>query len=296
LTSRNSKLKYEIYSGAGNDFIMFDNRDNKIPFEKQKAFTKRICREKFIDIDGVIFLEKPKDTGNLMRMNYYNRDGSYGAMCGNGARCISQFAEDKKITKDKVFTFEAVDKIYKAEMLGGNIVKIDFPPPKDFKLKLKTILETVNKKTELNTNWMSVGSEHIVVFIDDAENKKVLKINSLDEARINEWGRLLREHKDFRPKGANVNFVQKTRENELRVRTYERGVERETLACGTGIISSAVVSALLKKTIPPVKILSQSGDRLTVDFLLEKNKITNLSLQGPAKKIGHGELEIIFLN
>jgi diaminopimelate epimerase len=296
LPIRNSKIKYDIYSGAGNDFVMFDNRDNKIPFEKQKAFTKRICREKFIDIDGVIFLEKPKNFQNRMRMNYYNRDGSYGAMCGNGARCISQFAADKKIIREKEFTFEAVDKIYKAVLLGNNIVKIDFPPPKEYKLKFKTLLGTGNKKIELNTNWMSVGSEHIIIFIDNIENKKALKISSLDEARINEWGKLLREHKDFKPKGANVNFVQIIGENELQVRTYERGVERETLACGTGIISSAVTAAILKKAIPPVKILSQSGDRLTVNFNIDRNKITKLSLQGPAKKIGHGELGIIFLN
>lgn len=296
MTSRNSKLKYDIYSGAGNDFIMFDNRDNKIPFEKQKAFTKRICRERFIDIDGVIFLDKPKHSGNRLRMNYYNRDGSFGAMCGNGARCISQFAADKKIIKEKIFTFESVDKIYKAEMLVGNIVKIDFPPPKEYKLKLKTLLGTGNKKIELTLHWMSVGSEHIIVFTDNIENKKVLNISTLDEARVNEWGKLLREHKDFKPKGANVNFVQITGKNQLRVRTYERGVERETLACGTGIISSAVTAALLKKAEPPLKILSQSGDWLMVNFNIDKNKISDLSLQGPAKKIGHGELEIIYLN
>ncbi len=121
-------------------------------------------------------------------------------------------------------------------------------------------------------------------------NKNSFNIKNLDEAKINEWGRELRFHKRFAPKGANVNFADVTSGNEIRIRTYERGVERETLACGTGIISSAVISSLLGKVNPPVKVLVQSGEWLTVDFVNSDNKIANLSLEGSARKIGEGEL------
>src|SRR5205085_3911431 len=109
-------VKYEIYSGAGNDFIMINNWDNQIPFELQKEFTVKICNENFMLIDGVIFADKPQNTGDI-RMNYYNRDGSFGAMCGNGARCISMFAYKNHILPGKEFILEAVNDLYKAHVI-----------------------------------------------------------------------------------------------------------------------------------------------------------------------------------
>jgi diaminopimelate epimerase len=282
-------MKYKIYSGAGNDFVMINNWDNNIPFEKQKEFTIKICNEKFKQIDGVIFLDKPQGKDVSVRMNYYNRDGSYGAMCGNGARCIAQYAVDEGAIKLREFSLEAVDKIYKAELKGNNIVKIHFPPPSDYKLNIG--IKSKISESSLNLHWIQVGSEHIVLFINDEVNKKALKIKNLDEAKINEWGNELRFHAEFQPKGANVNFVDVLSNNEIRIRTYERGVERETLACGTGIISSAIISSLLGKVSPPVKILVQSGEWLTVDFKNNNGKISDLSLEGSAKEIGKGELD-----
>lgn len=277
---------YKIYSGAGNDFVMLNNWDNVIPFDKQSEFTKTICENQFTEIDGVIFVDKPKGTEAYIRMNYFNRDGSYGAMCGNGARCIAQYSVDEGIVSQKEFYLEAVDKIYKAEIKGNNIVKINFPPPGEYVLNTK--VKTAG--TPVNVHWIQVGSEHIVLFIDDELNKESLKINSLDEAKINEWGKELRYHKRFKPRGANVNFAEPVSGSQIRIRTYERGVERETLACGTGIISTAVISNMLDKAEPPVKVLVQSGEWLTVDFTKIDNKITNLSLEGSARKIGEGEI------
>ena len=220
-------------------------------------------------------------------MNYYNRDGSFGAMCGNGARCIAQFAFDNKLTDKKIFDIEAVDKVYGAEILGNNIVRISFPLPE--KIETGIEFERPDWLPKLVLNYVDVGSDHIVIFIDDEPNKTALSIDGLDEAKINVWGSELRYDSQFQPKGANVNFVQIIAPNQLRIRTYERGVERETLACGTGIISSALIAALLNKVKPPVKILSQSSEWLTVDFILKQNnKIENLSLEGPAKKISEG--------
>lgn len=288
-------MHYSIYSGAGNDFVMIDNRDNFVQFDNQKEFTRKICNEQFKDIDGVIFLEKPLSNDASIRMNYYNRDGSYGAMCGNGARCISQFAVDKGILHSNEFNLEAVDKIYKTEMLGNYLVRISFPPPQEYKLDLhlKVHLGAHEEKDPqfsiLKVHWMQVGSEHFVIFINDEENKTALGIDSLDEVKVDQWGSRLRHHIGFDPPGANVNFAV-VNGKEVKVRTYERGVERETLACGTGIISTALISNLIYKVHPPVKVLSQSGERLIVNFRNDEGKISNLSLEGSAKKIDEGEL------
>ncbi len=284
-------LHYEIYSGAGNDFVMIDNMSNSVPFNKQKEFVKKICDEKFKEIDGVIFVNKPNVFGADIRMNYYNRDGSYGAMCGNGARCISMFALDKKIINEKQFNIEAVGNLYKAEILDNDLVRISFPPHLQHKLNLKVKTVINGKDGLINLHWIHVGSEHLVIFIEDEENKKFFVINDLDGAKINEWGKPLRYHKDFEPAGANVNFVQVLSAGELRIRTYERGVERETLACGTGIISSALAAYLTKGTEPPVRVLTQSREYLTVDFKYDGNTIRDITLEGPVKKISEGEIE-----
>jgi len=281
-------LKYEIFSGAGNDFVMINNMDSAVPFEKQSGLTAEMCGKFFKKIDGVIFAAKPVNKDASIRMNYFNRDGSYGAMCGNGARCISQFAFDKGLVTREVFKLEAVDKIYKAEILGNNVVRILFPPPVSIKIGLKTGTDFGKGPISVNTNWISTGSEHLVIFI--AQNEKTFNVKGLDEIQINEWGRKLRFHKDFQPAGVNVNFVQVLSGNEIRVRTYERGVERETLACGTGIVSSAIISNLSYDTKPPVKVLSQSGEWLTVDFSENRGMIENLTLEGSAMKIGKGEI------
>ena len=278
-------MLYKIYSGAGNDFVMINNWDNTVPFEQQGDFTRKICDEQFPEIDGVIFVDKPLGKEASVRMNYFNRDGSYGAMCGNGARCIAQYSADENLVNENSFNLEAVDKTYRAGIKGNNIVKINFPPP--FEIKLNIVIED----KALNINWIQVGSEHIVLFIKDDANKKILNVASLDDVKVNELGKELRFHKHFRPKGANVNFTDVLSENEIRIRTYERGVERETLACGTGIISSAIVSSLLGKVYPPVKVLVQSGERLMVDFVNDKGNISSLSLEGSARKIGEGEIK-----
>jgi len=276
-------MKYEIYSGAGNDFVMIDNWNNKIPFEKQSEFTVKICNENFKDIDGVIFADKPLKEGSI-RMNYYNHDGSFGAMCGNGARCIAMFAYKNNIIPKKEFIIEAVDDFYTASIIDDINVKIDFPEPKEISLNISLKFDLNGELDEMNVHYVNVGSDHIVIFIDDLKTP-------LDNIDINGIGRTIRFHEKFQPRGANVSFVQILSENEIRVRTYERGVERETLACGTGIIASAIVAGLTKNTKPPVKVLSQSGEWLIVNFKNEDSKIKNLSLLGSAKKIGEGEIK-----
>jgi diaminopimelate epimerase len=278
-------MKYEIYSGAGNDFVMLNNWNNEIPFEEQSKFTVKICNENFKNIDGVIFADKPLKAGSSIRMNYYNRDGSFGAMCGNGARCIAMYAYKNNIIPKKEFIIEAVDELYKAHIIDDINVKVDFPEPKEITLNIPIDVEFQGNQNAMNVNYVNVGSDHIVIFINDLKMGE-----SMDEIDINNIGKIIRFHKKFQPRGGNVSFVQILSDNEIRVRTYERGVERETLACGTGIIASAIVSGLVKNIKAPVKVLSQGGEWLTVDFKIENSKIKDLSLEGSAKKIGEGEI------
>lgn len=283
-------MKYEIYSGAGNDFVMLNNFTTPVvPFEEQSKFTVKICIENFKEIDGVIFADKPQHECSSIRMNYYNRDGSFGAMCGNGARCIAMYAYKNNIIQKKEFILEAVDELYNAHIIDDINVKVDFPVPKTITLNIPIDVEFNGKQSAMNVHYVDVGSDHIVTFINDTSNK-MTDLKSLDGIDINGIGRTIRFHEKFQLRGGNASFIQVLSDNEISVRTYERGVERETLACGTGIIASAIVSGLVKNIKSPVKVLSQSGEWLIVDFEIKDSKIKNLSLQGSAKKIGEGEI------
>ncbi len=285
-----TEINYEIYSGAGNDFVMIDNLDERISLDEEKKFTIKICNENFKNIDGVIFVDKPLNIGSSLRMNYYNRDGSFGAMCGNGARCISMFAYKNEIVKEKEFILEAVDEVYKSHIIDDLNVKIIFPQPKEVKTDIKIKAEFGDGLKDLNVSYVNVGSDHIVLCLDDETNKIALGYKSIDEIDVNYIGKILRYHNEFQPRGANVNFVLPVSKNEIKVRTYERGVERETLACGTGIIASGIVFFLLNKASAPIRILAKSGEWLIVDFDFQNNSFLNLSLTGSAKKISGGEL------
>jgi diaminopimelate epimerase len=279
-------MKYEIYSGAGNDFVMINNLSGIVKQNDETDFTVRICEHIFKNIDGVIFIDRPVGNKAAIRMSYYNRDGSFGAMCGNGARCTAMYAAENKIISGKSFYLEAVDKVYSAEILSDKIVKIGFPDVSDYKLNVH--IELGGEPSIGRLHWMNVGSEHIMVFIDDIINPKT---SSVDDVKVNEWGSRLRFHEAFQPRGANVNFIQGSGENTLRIRTYERGVERETLACGTGIISSAITAGLLGLVKPPVSVNVQSKETLKVDYNIRGSAAENISLEGSARKIGEGEIK-----
>lgn len=283
-------MKYEIYSGAGNGFVMINNWDNKIPFEQQESFTIKICGEKFKDIDGVIFVDKPKKENSSVRMNYFNRDGSFGAMCGNGARCIAMFSYKNDIVKADKFILEAVEDLYSAEVCDDFNVKISFPEPKEIRTSVNIEADFGSGLKLMNVSYVNVGSDHIVVFMDNEQNKQALDNQSLNELDVNFYGKVLRFHNEFHPHGGNVNFVLPVGENELRLRTYERGVERETLACGTGIVSTGIISVLSGYCSAPVSIQVQSGEWLTVDLNYENSRIADLFLTGSARKTGEGEI------
>ncbi len=283
-------MKYELYSGAGNDFVMINNITGDIPLDKQKELTVRLCSENFPQIDGVIFADKPLSGKAAVRMNYYNRDGSFGAMCGNGARCTAMFAYKNAIINSSGFNIEAVDDIYSAEIISDTLVTVGFPEPKEINTGLKIDEDIGGSVKTANISYTNVGSDHIVLFIDEDANRLFLNCAKMDEIDVNSVGRKLRFNKLLEPRGANVNFAEVLPGNTVRLRTYERGVERETLACGTGIISAGITALLVKGFSSPVNVKVQSGEVLLVNGNVSDEKISSLSLTGSAKKFGEGDI------
>jgi diaminopimelate epimerase len=283
------ELKTEIYSGSGNDFVMINNVDGRIHSEDEKEITIRLCTGKFPAVDGVIFINRAGVKNAGLKMNYYNRDGSFGAMCGNGARCAAMFSKDKGITGKKSFTIEALNNLYHALIISDTEVRINFPPPEEITLNISIETDFSKGLKPMRVNYVSIGSDHLVVMMNEPENIEAIGTDNPDKLDVNRAGKILRFHSDFQPRGVNVNFVYPLEKDRIRVRTYERGVERETLACGTGAISSAIIYAMNNKDHLPVKILSQSGEWLTVDFKSETAvtglQIQELSLTGSAVRI-----------
>lgn len=258
-------------SGAGNDFIIIDNRQSILPLE-EKEFVRRICRPKLsIGADGVLLLENSASAD--FKMRYFNADGSEAATCGNGGRCIASYAFVMGIAKQKM-SFETLAGIHKAEVIK-NLVKLEMVDPAQVQLSFMLPLND----QEYGVSFINTGVPHVVMLISDIKN-----------VNVKELGSKIRNHRKFSPEGTNVNFVQIIDEKNLLLRTYERGVEDETLACGTGTVAAACITALLGKVKPPVNVHTQGGDILKVYFDLSDFNITNIFLEGEAKIIYEGKL------
>ncbi|MEO8719891.1 MAG: diaminopimelate epimerase [Ginsengibacter sp.] len=259
------KIKFEKYQGAGNDFILLDNSDNaytKITTEQ----VKRMCNRHFgIGADGLMLLNK-KD-GVDFEMVYFNADGNEGSMCGNGGRCIVQFASMLGIKKNE-YVFSATDGIHKAE------IDLD----KEVSLKMND----VNKvQFSLDHYILNTGSPHYVQFVKGLENFDVV-----------EEGRKIRYSKQFAEKGINVNFVETLHDDEIFVRTYERGVENETLSCGTGVTASALIAAHNDNGFNRVEVKTIGGN-LSVEFdKKSETEFKNIWLCGPATFVFSGEISL----
>ncbi|MBL8006997.1 MAG: diaminopimelate epimerase [Ignavibacteria bacterium] len=271
------------YSGAGNKFIVVDNLDGKYSdSDYGKTVAELISRTENSETDGVIFIEKSGKAD--FKMNYFNKDGTGDALCGNGLRCTFKYIFDNGISEKTNLKIEAVSEIYDCKSEKDGLIAVVFPPPVKVKTNFKLKVHFQEWWELLNCSYVDCGSPHIVVFTDEIEKPKV---NSLEEVNISEWGRNIRMHKDLMPEGANVNFVKVTgnEKGELEIRSYERGVEGETLACGTGAISSALIFYILRNPVKPVRLLTRSGEFLFVDFIIEKNKLLNVVLSGNAERI-----------
>ena len=271
-------INFYKMSAAGNDFVLVDNREGVMP-KDIPALAKKLCDRKFgIGADGLLLLEN-SDKADF-RMRYYNSDGSIASMCGNGGRSIARFANILGIVQNKM-EFETDGGLIKADILGKEI-KLHLYEPKDAKLDFTLRVD----KREFSASYLKMGVPHTVIFVNDIEKTDVVEL-----------GRMVRYHKEFAPDGTNVDFVQKKDDNSIFVRTYERGVEDETLACGTGATASAIISGLRGMVTPPVHCITHGGYVLTVSYTRNESgdllsPVSNVSLQGPAEVSFKGEVSI----
>ncbi len=266
-------VEFTKMAGAGNDFIIIDNRAKEIS-ENPARIAKRLCERKFsIGADGLLLLEKSKKAD--VRMRIFNPDGSEAEMCGNGVRCLAEFAFEKKITKSR-FSVETPAGRIGAEVCG-NIVKAKLIDPTDLKLNFEV---DVNGKKEL-LNFINTGVPHVVKVVDRVEH---FDLSSLAPA--------VRYHAYFAPRGTNVNFISIKSDKSIDVRTYERGVEGETLACGTGSAASALVAASLKSLKSPVLVHTRGGEALKVYFLKNGSQFKEVYLEGEVVTTFEGRVKL----
>lgn len=261
-------------NGAGNDFVLIDNRSGKIRLAPEQVV--RIChRQRGVGADGLMMLI-PCSSGKAdWAWEFYNSDGSLADMCGNGARCFARFIQ-KVAGCGNQTTFETGAGVIRA-IFHGERVTVNLTRPKDARLN-ETIQALGNN---LCVHSVNTGVPHAVTFVPDA-----------DKAMVQDLGSTIRHHAHFKPKGTNVNFVQVLGPGSIRVRTFERGVEGETLACGTGVAASALVTASIHHFPSPIRVQVQGGDQLEVSFVQTGNEFSDVTLNGPADFVFQGTLQI----
>lgn len=259
------KIEFFKYQGTGNDFVILDNRDNQYDGLTTKQ-VRHICDRRFgIGGDGLILLANKKFFD--FQMLYYNADGNESSMCGNGGRCLVKFASHLGMLKS-TYHFVAFDGKHEAEITMNGIVR----------LKMQNVysVEYHSGHVLLNT-----GSPHFVKFASNVRDIDVV-----------ETGREIRYSKEFKEEGVNVNFVESAGEDSIFVRTYERGVEDETLSCGTGVTASALVSAHNENGFNRVEVKTPGGS-LSVEFdKIDDRHFENIWLCGPAELVYKGEIEL----
>ena len=267
-------LHFTKMNGAGNDFVLMDNRARKANLSRDQVV--RLCdRHRGVGADGVILLV-PSASGKAdWAWQFYNSDGSTGEMCGNGARCFARFVQKLTGVTDG-FTFETEAGVIMASFQGDRIT-VSLTRPGELRLNQQV---TLSASTD-TIHSINTGVPHAVLFVPDA-----------DRAMVQQLGPEIRRHPHFGPKGTNVNFVQRLGPNHIRVRTFERGVEGETLACGTGVTASALIAARLQGFTSPVKVQVQGGEQLEVSFKDDHGEFTDVRLSGPAEFVFEGRIEI----
>lgn len=280
----------EIYfyklTGAGNDFVFIDKNQNP-EIHLSASQIKKICDRRFgIGADGVIFI---KDIEHYdFEMLYYNADGSTGSLCANGARCAIWFAEKTNRLNNRKAKFISNSSVYSGEVISDELIRFNFNPPTKakFNFRIKAVDQLIR------ADFIDTGSPHVVIEISeilkDPENP-FSNYQKISEVPVYQLGREIRYHKDFTPDGTNVNFYQLSND-KIYIRTYERGVEDETLACGTGSVAVAISAFVNKKISLPISLITWGGDTLIVNFDVENQKFNNVALTGPAKIVFEGKI------
>ncbi len=259
-------------SGSGNDFIIVDNRKGIVDGDSLRHLARKTCRRKVsVGADGFILLQESEKAD--FKWKFFNSDGSEAEMCGNGGRCAARFAYLKGIA-GKEMSFETLAGIIKAEILEDR-VKLEMTIPGCVNLDKKIFVEG----KEHRVGFINTGVPHVVEFVGDLNEYPVVKL-----------GRTIRYHKQYKPAGTNVNFVCVRDRSNIIIRTYERGVEDETLACGTGAVASSLIAYIKEMVSPPVAVKTKGGEILTVHFKHKKGAFDEIYLEGDARVIYEGQL------
>ncbi len=273
VVTRLRMLRFSKMNGAGNDFVMIDNRLGDLRLAPDKI--AKICdRHRGVGADGVLVLERATN-GADFRMRYYNADGGEAEMCGNGARCFARYASHVAGPKEEL-SFETPAGVIGAT-LQGELVRLQMSAPKDLRLGITIPLP----QGEIAAHFVNSGVPHVVVLV-----------NELETTDVRGLGSAIRRHELFAPKGANANFLKERGERQIAIRTYERGVEDETLACGTGVVASALIFAALKNVSGPIGVLVRGGNELQVGFDKIGDEFRNVTLTGPADFVFEGTIDV----
>lgn len=265
-------IEFYKLSGSGNDFIIIDNRDKVVDENNLNNFIVNVCRRKMsVGADGFILIEKSETVD--FKWRFFNSDGNEAEMCGNGARCAARFAYVNKIAQNAM-SFETKAGIISAQVTNKK-VKITMPNPKN--LEIDSAVELQDKTILIDS--VNTGVPHSVITMNDVKNVDVVKLGSK-----------IRFHKKFAPAGTNVNFMSRLKNNSIEIRTYERGVEDETLACGTGAVACAIVSARKYNVKSPMRVVTRSGSYLDVYYKEKQGGFCDIYLEGNARIIYKGEL------
>jgi len=266
-------IEFYKTSGSGNDFIIIDNRNRVVDEKNLTTFIEKICRRKMsVGADGFILIEESDSVD--FRWRFFNADGNQAEMCGNGARCAARFAYLNRIAGSNM-SFETEAGIVSAKV-SKDLVKINIPEPVE--LKTDYLLDLENGALKISS--INTGVPHVVIAMDSIDSVDVVKL-----------GREIRFHDTFAPAGTNVNFICQNKDNTISIRTYERGVEDETLACGTGAVAASIVMAFKFGAKSPVKVITKSGESLSVYYKEINGKYSDIYLEGDARIIYKGELQ-----
>lgn len=254
-------VKFTKMHGAGNDFILIDDREGRFPIDDHRGIAAMATRPDGIGCEGVIVLQKSKTADFGMR--FFNPDGTEADLCGNGARCVAAFALEIGAVESSRMRFETAAGMIEAEVLGESQVKVRMPDPKDF------------------------GDDFVVAGVPH----KIVPVENLSRTDVYGEGRRIRLSEEFAPDGTNVDFVLYRKPNRVHIRTYERGVEAETGACGTGAVASAVIGVQDYGLEFPVHVSTAQGYELVVDGEYDGERFSSVTLTGPVKKVFEGQID-----
>jgi diaminopimelate epimerase len=262
------------YSATGNDFIVVDNRRKALAGKQAVLFARLVCdRTTGAGADGVLLMEESRRAD--FRMRIINADGSEAEMCGNGSRAIAHFARSSFRMK-RTMVFETIAGLIHGRIMARDVVSVRLTKPSALKKDIR-----IKRGSKIwKGHFINTGVPHFVVFA----------AGDLETVDVFREGRFIRNHPYFQPAGTNVNFVKAGSGNLIHVRTYERGVENETMACGTGSTASAIVSSLVRGLVPPIKVRTRSGETLRVHFKVERGTADHVFLEGRVRPVFSGRV------